>query len=91
MNYPTHMGAIPPGMLIDVRQQAQAANPVEETRKINLVAWRKEWDAVVRRAAIAGQSAAQIAEHYGVDGRTAQRHLTSLGLQYDAEAKRWKE
>ena len=78
-------------MLIDVRQQARAANPVENKRLEGRVEWRPEWDAMARKCALSGMLAAQISEHFGCSSKHVQTHLISQGLVYGGKATGWVE
>ena len=91
MMSPTHIEAILIGMRIDVRQQARAANPVENKRVEGAVKWRPEWDAVARKCALSGMSARQISEHFGCSCKHVQTHLISQGLVYGGRAAGWVE
>ena len=91
MIYHTHIDSVPAGMLIDVRQQARPAIPVENKRIEGTVKWRPEWDAVARKCALSGMSAAEISQHFGCSCKHVQTHLISYGLVYGGRAAGWVE
>ena len=84
---PTHMDAIPKGMLIDVRQQAGP----DASRGQGNIKWQPEWDVPVRDAALSGMSTVQIAADHGMDVAIVRQHLTAMGLVWDKRLCRWVE